>query len=177
MYQKISTFALTLVAGATLLSGASLARDNDRYDNNGRGNNDRYQERSYNNHDRNDRNDWRNDRDDRRYSKPAPSYRVNLSPAQYRDLNRRMETAYWQRCSVSSHGRYYDCSPARYSRVNYVVGRPLPRHAQVWDVPYNVRYSLPRPYANTRYVWVDRDILLIDQRDNTILDIIRAVLH
>lgn len=167
MYTKLSTFALTLAAGAALFSGASYARDNDNrwnYQQSYNQNRGGY-ERDYNRYD--------NHRyDDRRYD-----YRVNLTPQQYRNMSRSMQTAYWQKCSVTPHGRYYDCTPARYNQVNYVVGRPLPRQTVVWDVPYNVRYSLPRPYANTRYVWVDRDILLIDQRDNTVLDIIRAVLN
>lgn len=166
MYQKLSTFALTLATGAVLFSGVSYARDNDdRWNGYSRDNNQGRYERSY------DQNDNRRD------YRPENNYKVNLTPSQYRNMNRSMQTAYWQKCSVSPHGRYYDCTPTRYSQVNYVVGRPLPRQTVVWDVPYNVRYSLPRPYANTRYVWVDRDILLIDQRDNTVLDIIRAVLN
>ena len=158
--KRISALTLAIVAGSLLFSGTSFARDRDD-DRRGRGH-DRHNhyERSHDRHER----DYRN-------------YKVKMDSRSYRDMQRNMSTAYWNRCSVSPSGRYYDCSPSRYSRVNYVVGKPIPRHTTVWQVPHNVRYSLPRPYANTQYVWVDRDILLIDQRDNTVLDIIRAVLN
>lgn len=158
--KRISVLTLAVVAGSVLFSGASFARDNDHNRRGPHHERHNHYERSHDRHDR----DYRD-------------YKIRMDARSYRDLQRNMSSAYWNKCSVSPRGRYYDCSPSRYNRVNYVIGKPIPRHTTVWQVPHNVRYSLPRPHSNTQYVWVDRDILLIDQRDNTVLDIIRAVLN
>jgi Ni/Co efflux regulator RcnB len=166
--KRISFLALAILAGSVFFSTASFARDNNHNQRHAQHDKHRHYERHDNS---------RHHNKHVRYERDYRQYKVKMDPRAYRDLNRNMSAAYWNKCAVSPGGRYYDCSRTGYNRVNYVVGKPIPRHTVVWQVPHNVRHSLPRPHANTHYVWVDRDILLVDRRDNIVLDIIRAVLN
>lgn len=155
-----TALVLSFVAGALLLGTPAFAHDNGRWHNN-----DNYNYRYY------DRSGYHDRYDNDRYRR-VEYYQVNLTPRQWQDARRYMNNAYWDRCN--NRGRYSGCQT--YGRqVYFNRGDYLPRHINTWQVPHNVLTILPPAPRGARYVWVDRDVLLVRDNDLSILDVIRLI--
>ena len=160
------TFLRSLVLTASVLilsaTGGSTVF---AHDNNTNGNHyGSYQQHGYpyKSYDRYDRYD-RHDRDNRSYN----YWNVNLSPREREDASRRFYEAYSRQCGSNMAWRtYYGCDKFQ----PYQVGRRLEPGIVTLNLPGSVTRSLPRPHPDTRYVWVNRDILLVSKWDGTVLD-------
>lgn len=94
-------------------------------------------------------------------------YRIWLSGYQESRIQRELRASYFNKCR-NRHG----CTSSSNWGRRYQIGYPLPPHAVVWRMPNTVHRYLPPPAYGTRYVWVDRELLLISDRTGTILDIV-----
>lgn len=161
---------LILLSGVISGSGSAEAHDTDRWNDHGR-------HKGWDRHD-DDRNDWSRGRGysydyNDRYS-AYPIVRINLSPWDRADISRRMEREYWEKCRTVAGQRYHNCGSSYSGHgMSYRTGSKLPPQAVVWNVPRSVTPYLPRATHGTRYVWVDRDILLITSDGGIVLDSVR----
>lgn len=177
-HARLFIFTLALIAGGTLFGTQSHAHDNDRSWENGGPDYTHHSRYDHERHDY-DRNDYdRNDYDRRdyhsRYDRHKDYWRINLSSREKERIGWKLEDAYEKRCSTVASRRYYGCLPPGRS-YEHRVGNRLSPHVVTWAVPYNVKSMLPSPRYGTRYVWADRDILLVSNDTGVVLDVVRLI--
>ena len=146
---------------------AAFAHDNDRshynssYNNNSHYNNNGQRHGSYHQH----------GKPNKGYDRDYNYWSVNLSQYERRDLSRQLDEAYRYQCRNVARNRYYNCGRSEPIQI----GRKLPPSAVNWNIPGHIAKRLPRSHPDTRYVWVDRDILLVSRWDGTVLDRVVSV--
>jgi hypothetical protein len=159
---------MAALAALCLFPVAGAAHADDRHwDDNRRPNYDRSYHHDHGRDNYNDArnyNQWNNSRYRYNYT------RINLSPREESRVRRDLQRYYFDKCGSTNWRNAYGCQPVG-NRNGWRIGEPLPPHAVVWPLPYSVYYNLPQPSYGTRYVWVDRDLLLLSDR-GTILDIL-----
>ncbi len=80
-----------------------------------------------------------------------------------------MGTHYRRHCPPGLAKKHNGCRPPGQVK-RYVIGQPLPGYLSYWPVPGDVLDLLPVAPYGSRYIWVDRDILLISEATKKILD-------
>lgn len=126
---------------------------------------------SWDKHD-NDRDgrDWRRGRDDdRRYDHDHDRVRIQISQPNVIVVRERLQPYYYSKCPPGLRRKHNGCLPPGHAK-NYYIGQPLPTYVEYWAVPRDVLVSLPPAPYGTRYIWVDRDILLISEASKLVLD-------
>ena len=173
-----AAFALTVLTSGLAPTGHALAHDNDRWQDSRH--DDRYDGRDHDDRGRNDRGRDRNDSWPRQvynyndtYS-PQNIVRINISPWDRKDLSREIDREYWEKCRTVAGQRFYNCTNYSGHGMSYRIGQKLPPQAVAWNIPRNALTYLPRASHGTRYIWVDRDILLISTNSGIILDAVRV---
>lgn len=176
-----AALVLTILTSSLATTTQALAHD-DRWQDN------RHHDERYNGRGHDDDRGW-DDRGrgrDRNNSWPRQVYdyndsystqnivRINISPWDRKDLSREIDREYWEKCRTVAGQRYYNCSNYSGHGMSYRIGQKLPPQAVAWNVPRNALTYLPRASHGTRYIWVDRDILLISSNSGIILDAVRV---
>lgn len=80
-----------------------------------------------------------------------------------------MHPYYAKKCPPGLAKKRNGCLPPGHAR-HYVIGQPLPPGIAYWDVPPDVLALLPPAPSYARYVWVDKDVLLISEATKKVLD-------
>lgn len=92
---------------------------------------------------------------------------ISLDEPHIHDIAVRLEPYYTRKCPPGLAKKHNGCLPPGHAR-GYVIGAPLP--GGYWPVPEDVLVMLPRAPIGSRYVWVDKDILLISEATKKVLD-------
>lgn len=80
-----------------------------------------------------------------------------------------MGSHYRRHCPPGLAKKHNGCRPPGQAK-KYVIGQPLPGYVDYWPVPRDVLDLLPIAPHGSRYVWVDRDVLLISEATKKVLD-------
>ncbi len=92
---------------------------------------------------------------------------VSLDDPSIHSIADRLQPYYTRKCPPGLAKKHNGCLPPGHAR-GYRIGEPL--IGGYWPVPGDVAVLLPRAPYGSRYVWVDRDILLISEATKKVLD-------
>jgi hypothetical protein len=84
-------------------------------------------------------------------------------------IREKLAPYYHEHCPPGLAKKHNGCLPPGQAK-KYRVGYVLPAYVEYWDVPSDVLVLLPAAPPGARYVWVDRDILLMSEATKKILD-------
>lgn len=171
--KTLPIFLSTVMASAVLLCTPAVAKDH------GGGKDQEKAQKHADKEDRKaDKEDRKADKEDRKDEQKADKRaREVRQGAYFVDQDR----VYVQRYYSSNYGGSKGCPPGLAKKQNgclppgqakWKVGEPLPRDVQVYSVPQPVLTYLPPAPAGYRYQRVGGDLILVNIRDRTIIDIL-----
>lgn len=96
---------------------------------------------------------------------------LGLSAPEKERLSTRFATHYRKHCPPGLAKKHNGCLPPGQAK-HYAVGQVLPDDFIYWDVPSDVLTLLPAAPRGSRYIAVDKDVLLINEGTKKILDAI-----
>lgn len=92
---------------------------------------------------------------------------ISLGDDRVHSIADRLRPYYAKKCPPGLAKKHNGCLPPGHAH-GYRVGAPLP--GGYWPVPDDVVVLLPRAPYGAKYVWVDKDILLISEATKKVLD-------
>jgi len=94
---------------------------------------------------------------------------ISLDEPRIVTIRSRLQPYYVRHCPPGLAKKHNGCLPPGHAK-RYIIGQPLPYEVVYWDVPPEVITLLPAAPYGTRYVWVDKDVLLISEASKKVLD-------
>lgn len=172
-----SSRIVALALASLCLAGAGIAKDKDHGEHgngkhgNGNGNGKHSQPRNV------------ESRDDRAESGPRQRQRQDVRPgAHFNDEHRTQARQYYsqtysnaQKCPPGLAKKQNGCMPPGQAK-KWAVGQPVPQGVTVYSVAQPVLRQLPPAPYGYRYARIGSDIVLVQQRNNVIVDIIVGLL-
>lgn len=93
---------------------------------------------------------------------------ISLDDDRHALVRSHLQPYYVKHCPPGLAKKHNGCLPPGQAKKLYTIGQPL--RADYWPVPQEVMSYLPAAPVGTRYVWVDRDVLLISEATKKVLD-------
>lgn len=92
---------------------------------------------------------------------------MDLDAGEVAVVRTRIQPYYVRHCPPGLAKKHNGCRPPGHTH-RYVIGQPY--YGPYWEVPHDVIVTLPYPPRGSRYIWVDRDILLVSEATKKVLD-------